>query len=193
MTHWSIRNVLLAVGLVMSMSSAALAQDARATAEAFVDGLLELSGSQDVSAMEAYLRENIDTSYGFDVAFRPVTGIVSGAQRERLSALMLRFIARESVVIGTVGRGGDVTMVGTSETDVGTIVEMLYRDSDGDYPFGVLVSRDRNNNGRLMIRDVGSPRQSSVVANLTYATQSLSQASPDADVWISAFESALGQ
>lgn len=192
MTHWSIRNVLLAVGLVMSTSSGAIAQDARATAEAFVDGLLEMSGSQDVSAMEAYLRENIDTDYGFDVAFRPVTGVVSGAQRERLSSLMLRFIARESVVIGTVGRGGDVTMVGTSETDVGTMVEMLYRDSEGDYPFGVLVGRDRDG-GRLLIRDVGSPRQSSVVANLTYATQSLSQASPDADVWISAFEAALSQ
>lgn len=192
MTLWSIRNVLLAVGLFLSTSSVAVAQDARATAEAFVDGLLEMSGSQDVSAMEAYLRENIDTDYGFDVAFRPVTGVVSSAQRQRLSALMLRFMARESVVIGTVGRGGNVTMVGTSETDVGTMVEMLFRDGHGDYPFGVLVGRDRDG-GRLLIRDIGSPRQSSVVANLTYATQSLSQASPDADVWISAFEGALSQ
>lgn len=83
-------------------------------------------------------------------------------------------------------------MVGTSETDVGTMVEMLFRDGHGDYPFGVLVGRDRDG-GRLLIRDIGSPRQSSVVANLTYATQSLSQASPDADVWISAFEGALSQ
>lgn len=192
MTHWSIRNVLLAVGLVMSTSSVVLAQDARATAEAFVDGLLDLSGSRDVTAMEAYLRENIDTDYGFEVAFRPVTGVVSSAQRERLSALMLRFIARESVVIGTVGRGGDVSIVGTSESQLGTMVEMVYRDDDGDYPFGVLVGPNREG-GRLLIRDVGSPRQSSVVSNLTYATQSLAQASPDADVWISAFEDALGQ
>lgn len=192
MAHWLLRSFLLPMGFVVATSVGAFAQDARQTAQTFVDGMLRVSDARDVTAMEAFLRENIDTSYGFEIAFAPVTGAVSPSQRDRLSALLLRFMAREAVLVGSVGRGGELRLVGTSEIEAGTMVEMNFRDSNGEYPFGVLVGREREN-GRLLVRDMGSPRQSSVVTKLTYATQSLSLASPDANVWISAFEGALGE
>jgi hypothetical protein len=142
--------------------------------------------------MEAFLRPRIDTEYGYRVAFEPVTGIVSPAQRERLGNLMVRFIAREAVVIGQVGQDGQVRFDRTRETDAGTEVELTYRDANGEYPMTVLVSRSLVD-GRLLIRDVGSPELSSVVSKLRYATQSLAAATPDADIWITAFEQALGE
>ena len=80
----------------------------------------------------------------------------------------------------------------STQTDAGTMVEATYRDSAGEYPFNVLVGRELVG-GRLLIRDMGSPRVNSVVTKLTAATVSLAQASPDANVWITAFERALAE
>lgn len=186
-------NVAAGLLLVCAAGSAVAQTDlARQTAETFIDEMIVTARSQDRSQMEAFLRDRIDTDYAFDVAFAPVTGVVSPGQRERLANLMLRFTAGEAIFLAQYAQSGELRFDGSTRTDAGTMVEATYRDAAGEYPFNVLVGRDLVG-GRLLIRDMGSPRVNSVVTKLTAATTSLAQATPDANVWITAFERALAE
>lgn len=175
-------------------SGATLAQSdlPRQTAETFINDMIATSRLNDRARMTAFLRERVDTSYAFDVAFAPVTDVVSGGQRERLSNLILAFIAGEALVLADAAGSGEMRFDTTSNTEAGTLIQGTYRDGAGEYPFNVLVSSELRN-GRLLIKDMGSPRVSTVVTRLAYATTSLAQATPDANVWITAFERALAE
>lgn len=186
---------LLVAGLAAAFGTGAVGQAsgemASNAARSFIDDLLAVSVRNDVGAMDAFLRERVDTRFAFETAFAPVDGIVSPGQKDRLAALMLRFLAREALAVGEVARGGEFQLAGTERVEAGTLVEGMFRDAAGDYPFTVLVGPE-SADGRQLILDFGSPRASTVVTRLAYATNALAQVSPDAEVWITAFEQAVG-
>ena len=169
-------------------SAAAQTDMARQSAENFMSGLIAASGSS--AEVEAFLRENVDLNYVFGVAFQPVTGVVSGAQRARIEALMVRFTAIQTgTFIGYV-RGGEMRLDGVAETDAGIRFRGTYRDARGDRQFTVLMGNEAVG-GKMLLRDLDVPEAPSIVENLTYATESLAKVTPDANVWIEAFEKAL--
>ena len=163
---------------------------ARQSAENFISGLISASSSNDAAQVEAFLRDSVDMDYVFNVAFAPVTGVVSGAQRQRIEALMVRFTATQtSTFVGYV-QDGEMRLDGVAETGEGIRFRGTYRDSRGDRDFTVLMATEPVN-GRVLFRDLDVADAPSIVENLTYATESLAQVSPDANVWINAFEKAL--
>lgn len=119
-----------------------------------------------------------------------MAGRVSERQKRRLFDLMIQFVSMEVLILSDYANGGRMEVEGMRRVDGGTLVEATFSDRHGDYPFNVLVARP-SVGGQLMVRDMGSPRQSSVMTKLAYATQSLSRVTPDAEVWISAFEDTL--
>ena len=181
--------------LVLARPSAALAQSsddlAGQEARRFVADLMAVGGRDDPAAMEAFLRERVDLGRAFDAAFEPVSGVVSSGQRERLTELMTRFMAREALMVADMARGGEFQLTGTRRGEDGIQVEGVFRDAAGDYPFTVLMGEGAMGS-RPPVLDLGSPRASSVVAKLRYTTTSLALVTTDADLWIEAFEKAVG-
>lgn len=167
-------------------------QQASEAARTFIEDLMQVAAQGDVAIMDAFLRERVETGWAFEKAFAPVDGTMSASQRERLAAAMLRFLAGETLVVAGLASQGGYRLSGTRRAEDGTLVEGVFRDAAGDYPFAVLVGAETGS-GRQLIRDFGSSQASSVVARLTYATDAISQVSPDAEVWITAFERAVAQ
>jgi hypothetical protein len=188
--RWVLMTGLAGLAVISGGPSAAQGDVAGDVAQRFIRDLLATAQSGNEAAVTEFLRSRVDTAYGFQVAFADVPSITPG-QRQRLSELLLRFIAREAVLVADIARNGQMRVVTARPVEAGTLVEGMFRDSAGEYPFNVLVANDPAT-GRFLVRDMGSPRQSSVVSKLAYATQSLQIATPDAEVWITAFEQALG-
>ena len=183
-------SVLGAIWIGASSPAWAQVDLARQSAENFISGLISVSSSNDTAQVEAFLRENVDTDYIFNVAFAPVTGVVSGAQRQRIEALMLRFTATQTGTFVNYVKDGEMLLDSVAETDEGIRFRGTYRDSRGDRVFTVLMAEEPVN-GRVLLRDLDVVEAPSIVENLTYATESLAQVSPDANIWIAAFEKAL--
>ena len=185
--------VAMALVLVRVPAAPAQSSDELAGQEArrFVADLMAVGGRDDPAAMEAFLRDRVDLSHAFDAAFEPVNGVVSQGQRERLTELMIRFMAREALMVADMAGGGEFQLTGTRRGEGGIQVEGVFRDAAGDYPFTVLMGEGAMG-ATPPVRDLGSPRASSVVSKLRYTTTSLALVTTDADLWIEAFEKAVG-
>lgn len=181
---------LLMAGVTVGSPAVAQSAQERQKAEEFLRGILGAARGRSRAPVEQFIRQNVDLQYGYEMAVAPAAGIVSEGQRQRLFDLMIKFVSMEVLILADYANGGRVRMEGTRRTDAGTLVEASFSDSHGEYPFNVLVARP-GVGGQLMVRDMGSPRQSSVMTKLASATQSLAQVTPDAEVWISSFERTL--
>lgn len=179
--------VVMALGSVSASAQTTLAQQ---RGDGFVRELMNAAGSKNRDTVEGFLRENMDANYAFNVAFEPVTGIVSPAEQQRLADLMIKFTAYQVLLLAEYAQNGEMRIVGSEQVPEGTRINAMYRDFAGDYPFFVVVGRDLVN-GRLLIKDMGSPQVNSVVTNLRYATQSLALGTTDASIWIDSFEKSL--
>ena len=187
--------VAAAAALLLAHPAAAPAQSsdeiAGQEARRFLADLIATGAGGDAAAMEAFLRDRVDMGYAFDAAFEPVAGIVTQGQRQRLTELMMRFMSREALMVADMARGGEFRLTGTRRGEDGIQVEGVFHDAAGNYPFFVLMGEGAMG-ARPPILDLGSPLASSVVAKLRYATTSLALVTTDADLWIEAFEKAVG-
>lgn len=180
--------LMLAARGAAAQSDEAVAEDA---AESFVRDLIAAGARRDPAEVEALLRERADLPWAFSQAFAPVEGVVSSAQRDRLTELMVRFMAYEVMMLADLAQEGRFRMAGARREDDGIRVEGVFQDGAGDYFFSVLMG-EPGPGTPPGVRDIASPRASSVAAKLRYATTSLAQVTTDADVWIRAFEKAVG-
>jgi hypothetical protein len=168
----------------------AMAQDRTAEGYAvqFLTDLVQVASGGQPATVREHLRPIIDMQYAFDTAFAGIR--ISDGQRERLTELMLTFLAREAILVAEYAQGGQLRAEGSRSVQLGTKVDLTYRDSHGPYPLSVLLVRSDRGGGYL-VRDFGSERASSVVTKLAYVTNSLQAVTSDTDIWIRSFEEVL--
>jgi len=176
----------------LSSVSRAMAQDrtAEGFAVRFLTDLVQIANGGQPARVREHLRPIIDTKYAFDTAFAGIR--ISDGQRQRLTELMLTFLAREAILVAEYAQGGQLRSESSRSVQLGTMVNLTYRDNHGPYPLNVLLARSDTGVGYL-VRDFGSERDSSVVTKLAYATNSLQAVTSDTDIWIRSFEEVLGE
>lgn len=173
-----------------ALVSPVTAQDRTAEGYAvrFLTDLVQVASGGQPATVREHLRPIIDMQYAFDTAFAGIR--ISDAQRERLTELMMTFLAREAILVADYARSGQLRAEASRSVQLGTMVDITYRDSHGPYPLSVLLARSDRGVGYL-VRDFGSEKDSSVVTKLAYATNSLQAITSDTDIWIGSFEEVL--
>lgn len=176
----------------LALALPVIAQESTAEGYAvrFLTELVQVASGGQPATVREHLRPIIDMQYAFDTAFAGIR--ISDGQRQRLTELMLTFLAREAILVAEYAQRGQLRSESSRSVQLGTMVNLTYRDNHGPYPLNVLLARSDTGVGYL-VRDFGSERDSSVVTKLAYATNSLQAVTSDTDIWIRSFEEVLGE